>query len=131
MRLSDLDSAVSSGGLDQILAPPNQPQSSSFFRSVTVSKVVKPDGVSSNYLLVQLLDIVIKEEALNFLHFAVRVLKKGELSETARAKKRHPSPSQEVLVAWRVQATRLDQSNQVSDQLKSKFTSSILIFGQT
>ncbi|KAM9824643.1 HCLS1-associated protein X-1 [Neosynchiropus ocellatus] len=43
----DLDSAVSSGGLDQILSPPtgqNQPRSRSFFHSVTVTKVVKPDG---------------------------------------------------------------------------------------
>lgn len=45
----DLDSAVSSGGLDQILTPPagqtpNQPRTRSFFQSVTVSKVVKPDG---------------------------------------------------------------------------------------
>lgn len=47
---SDLDSAVSSGGLDQILTPPagqipNQPSTRSFFQSVTVTKVVKPDGV--------------------------------------------------------------------------------------
>lgn len=52
-HFSDLDSAVSSGGLDRILAPPagqtpNQPKSRSFFQSVTVTKVVKPDGVSSN-----------------------------------------------------------------------------------
>nr|XP_046273063.1 HCLS1-associated protein X-1 isoform X2 [Scatophagus argus] len=45
----DLDSAVSSGGLDQILTPPagqapNQPRTQSFFQSVTVTKVVKPDG---------------------------------------------------------------------------------------
>ncbi|XP_061598285.1 HCLS1-associated protein X-1 [Cololabis saira] len=45
----DLDSAVSSGGLDQILtphtgSPPNQPRIRSFFQSVTVTKVVKPDG---------------------------------------------------------------------------------------
>ncbi|XP_038581434.1 HCLS1-associated protein X-1 [Micropterus salmoides] len=45
----DLDSAVSSGGLDQILTPPagqapNQPRTRSFFQSVMVSKVVKPDG---------------------------------------------------------------------------------------
>jgi len=45
----DLDSAVSSGGLDQILTPPagqapNQPRTRSFFQSVTVTKVVKPDG---------------------------------------------------------------------------------------
>lgn len=45
----DLDSAVSSGGLDQILTPPagqipNQPGTRSFFQSVTVTKVVKPDG---------------------------------------------------------------------------------------
>ncbi|XP_034017402.1 HCLS1-associated protein X-1 [Thalassophryne amazonica] len=45
----DLDSAVSSGGLDQILIPPSakppiQPRTSSFFQSVTVTKVVKPDG---------------------------------------------------------------------------------------
>lgn len=48
--LPDLDSAVSSGGLDQILTPPggqipNQPSTRSFFQSVTVTKVVKPDGV--------------------------------------------------------------------------------------
>ncbi|XP_026156900.1 HCLS1-associated protein X-1 [Mastacembelus armatus] len=45
----DLDSAVSSGGLDQILTPPagqapNQPRTRSFFQSVTVTKVVKSDG---------------------------------------------------------------------------------------
>ncbi|XP_031722272.1 HCLS1-associated protein X-1 [Anarrhichthys ocellatus] len=45
----DLDSAVSSGGLDQILTPPagqlpNQPRARSFFQSVIVTKVVKPDG---------------------------------------------------------------------------------------
>ncbi|XP_049607515.1 HCLS1-associated protein X-1 isoform X1 [Syngnathus scovelli] len=46
----DLDSAVSSGGLDQILRPPadqlpsQQPRSRSFFQSVTVTKVLKPDG---------------------------------------------------------------------------------------
>ncbi|XP_030644923.1 HCLS1-associated protein X-1 [Chanos chanos] len=41
----DLDSQVSSGGLDQILTPaPSQPKSRSFFQSVTVTKVVKPDG---------------------------------------------------------------------------------------
>lgn len=63
-HFSDLDSAVSSGGLDQILAPPagktqKQPKSRSFFQSVTVTKVVKPDGVRSNkWLLVQLLDII-------------------------------------------------------------------------
>lgn len=45
----DLDSAVSAGGLDVILPPPGgqtlqQPKTRSFFQSVTVSKVVKPDG---------------------------------------------------------------------------------------
>ncbi|KAM4725209.1 HCLS1-associated protein X-1 isoform 2-T2 [Anableps anableps] len=45
----DLDSAVSSGGLDQILTPPvgqnpSEPRSRSFFQSVIVTKVVKPDG---------------------------------------------------------------------------------------
>lgn len=46
----DLDSEVSSGGLDRILPPPssspppNQPKVRSFFQSVTVTKVVKPDG---------------------------------------------------------------------------------------
>ncbi|KAM4540109.1 HCLS1-associated protein X-1 [Odontesthes bonariensis] len=45
----DLDSAVSSGGLDRILTPPagqtpSQPRIRSFFQSVTVTKVVKPDG---------------------------------------------------------------------------------------
>ncbi|XP_077363211.1 HCLS1-associated protein X-1 isoform X2 [Festucalex cinctus] len=46
----DLDSAVSAGGLDQILAPPSdqvpsqQPRIRSFFKSVTVTKVLKPDG---------------------------------------------------------------------------------------
>lgn len=45
----DLDSEVSSGGLDQILTPPagqapNHPRTRSFFQSVTVTKVVKPDG---------------------------------------------------------------------------------------
>lgn len=42
---------MSSGGLDQLLTPPagqapNQPRTRSFFQSVTVTKVVKPDGVS-------------------------------------------------------------------------------------
>ncbi|XP_060760943.1 HCLS1-associated protein X-1 [Neoarius graeffei] len=41
----DLDSQVSSGGLDQILTPaPSQPKTRSFFQSVTVTKVVRPDG---------------------------------------------------------------------------------------
>ncbi|XP_062385076.1 HCLS1-associated protein X-1 [Sardina pilchardus] len=41
----DLDSQVSSGGLDQILTPaPAQPRTRSFFQSVTVKKIVKPDG---------------------------------------------------------------------------------------
>uniref|UniRef100_A0A4W5N1S3 HCLS1 associated protein X-1 n=1 Tax=Hucho hucho TaxID=62062 RepID=A0A4W5N1S3_9TELE len=44
----DLDSQVSSEGLDQILAPPawssTQPKMRSYFQSVTVTKVVKPDG---------------------------------------------------------------------------------------
>ncbi|XP_061521579.1 HCLS1-associated protein X-1 [Phycodurus eques] len=46
----DLDSAVSSGSLDQILASPadqlpsQQPQNRSFFQSITVTKVLKPDG---------------------------------------------------------------------------------------
>ncbi|KAM7384425.1 hypothetical protein PAMA_011668 [Pampus argenteus] len=45
----DLDSVVSSGGLDQIMSPPagqtpSQPRIRSFFQSVTVTKVVKPDG---------------------------------------------------------------------------------------
>lgn len=41
----DLDSQVSSGGLDQILTPaPSHPKTKSFFQSVTVTKVVKPDG---------------------------------------------------------------------------------------
>ncbi|XP_076865776.1 HCLS1-associated protein X-1 [Brachyhypopomus gauderio] len=41
----DLDSQVSSGGLDQILTPaPSQPKTRSFFQSVIVTKVVKPDG---------------------------------------------------------------------------------------
>lgn len=45
----DLDGQVSSGGLDQILTPPpahrpSQPKTHSFFQSVTVTKVVKPDG---------------------------------------------------------------------------------------
>ncbi|XP_057683715.1 HCLS1-associated protein X-1 isoform X1 [Corythoichthys intestinalis] len=46
----DLDSAVSVGGLDQVLTPPadlvpsQQPRSRSFFQSVTVTKVLKPDG---------------------------------------------------------------------------------------
>lgn len=42
---------MSSGGLDQIMAPPGdrtpqQPRSRSFFQSVTVTKVLRPDGVS-------------------------------------------------------------------------------------
>ncbi|XP_062266387.1 HCLS1-associated protein X-1 [Platichthys flesus] len=45
----DLDSAVSAGGLDKILTPPagqapSQPRIQSFFQSVSISKVVKPDG---------------------------------------------------------------------------------------
>lgn len=38
-----LDSEVSSRGLDSILKP-QEPASSSFFRSVSISKVMKPDG---------------------------------------------------------------------------------------
>uniref|UniRef100_A0A8C6SCY3 HCLS1 associated protein X-1 n=1 Tax=Neogobius melanostomus TaxID=47308 RepID=A0A8C6SCY3_9GOBI len=46
---SDLDSAVSAEGLDLIRPPPGgqnpqQPKTRSFFQSVSVSKVVKPDG---------------------------------------------------------------------------------------
>nr|XP_019957502.1 PREDICTED: HCLS1-associated protein X-1 isoform X1 [Paralichthys olivaceus] len=45
----DLDSAVSARGLDQILTPPagqtpSQPRIQSFFQSVSITKVVKPDG---------------------------------------------------------------------------------------
>ncbi|XP_016133333.1 HCLS1-associated protein X-1-like [Sinocyclocheilus grahami] len=41
----DLDSQVSSGGLDQILTPaPSQPNIRSTFKSVSVTKVVRPDG---------------------------------------------------------------------------------------
>ncbi|XP_027010759.1 HCLS1-associated protein X-1 isoform X2 [Tachysurus fulvidraco] len=41
----DLDSQVSSGGLEHILTPaPSQPNTRSSFKSVTVMKVVKPDG---------------------------------------------------------------------------------------
>ncbi|XP_029976343.1 HCLS1-associated protein X-1 [Salarias fasciatus] len=45
----DLDSIVQSGGLDQILSPPagrapSEPRARSFFQSVVVTKVVKPDG---------------------------------------------------------------------------------------
>ncbi|XP_051926170.1 HCLS1-associated protein X-1 [Hippocampus zosterae] len=46
----DLDSAVSSGGLDQILTTPadqvpsQRPPSGSFYRSVTVTKVLQSDG---------------------------------------------------------------------------------------
>ncbi|KAI1901481.1 hypothetical protein AGOR_G00034880 [Albula goreensis] len=46
----DLDSRVSSEGLDQILTPdrpspaPSRPNTRSFFQSVIVTKVVKPDG---------------------------------------------------------------------------------------
>uniref|UniRef100_A0A673KU37 HCLS1-associated protein X-1-like n=1 Tax=Sinocyclocheilus rhinocerous TaxID=307959 RepID=A0A673KU37_9TELE len=41
----DLDSQVSSGGLDQILTPaPSQPKIRSTFKSVSVTKVVRPDG---------------------------------------------------------------------------------------
>lgn len=47
----DLDSSFSAGGLDQILPPPGgqtplQPKTHSFFQSVTVTKVVKPDGTT-------------------------------------------------------------------------------------
>lgn len=53
--LLDLDSAVSSGGLDHILTPPagqtpNHP-ARSFFQSVTVTKLVKPDGVRETVCL--------------------------------------------------------------------------------
>ncbi|XP_066531157.1 HCLS1-associated protein X-1 [Hoplias malabaricus] len=41
----DLDSQVSARGLDPILTPaPSEPHARSFFKSVTVTKVVKPDG---------------------------------------------------------------------------------------
>lgn len=41
----DLDSQVSSGGLDQILTPaPSQPKIRSTFKSVSVTKVLRPDG---------------------------------------------------------------------------------------
>uniref|UniRef100_A0A8C2PXN3 HCLS1 associated protein X-1 n=1 Tax=Cyprinus carpio TaxID=7962 RepID=A0A8C2PXN3_CYPCA len=41
----DLDSQVSSGGLDQILTPaPSRPKIRSTFKSVSVTKVVRPDG---------------------------------------------------------------------------------------
>ncbi|CAN9503718.1 unnamed protein product [Ophioblennius macclurei] len=45
----DLDSVVKSGGLDQILSPPagqapREPRTRSFFQSVVVTKIVKPDG---------------------------------------------------------------------------------------
>uniref|UniRef100_A0A8C2AZP9 HCLS1 associated protein X-1 n=1 Tax=Cyprinus carpio TaxID=7962 RepID=A0A8C2AZP9_CYPCA len=41
----DLDSQVSSGGLDQILTPvPSKPKIRSTFKSVSVTKVVRPDG---------------------------------------------------------------------------------------
>lgn len=53
---TDLDFIVSSKGLDQILTPPagqapNEPRTRSFFQSVTVTKVVKPDGVSDTVYL--------------------------------------------------------------------------------
>lgn len=56
----DLDSAVSSGGLDRILAPPagqipNQPRIRSFFQSVTVTKVVQPDGVRETFRHINML----------------------------------------------------------------------------
>lgn len=41
----DLDSQVSSVGLETILRP-NEPKSHSYFRSVSVTKVTLPDGVS-------------------------------------------------------------------------------------
>lgn len=41
----DLDSKVSSGGLETILRP-NEPTSHSYFQSVSVTKVTLPDGVS-------------------------------------------------------------------------------------
>uniref|UniRef100_A0A3B3ZBZ9 Uncharacterized protein n=1 Tax=Periophthalmus magnuspinnatus TaxID=409849 RepID=A0A3B3ZBZ9_9GOBI len=49
MGMLYLDSAVSAGCLDQILTPPagqtpQQPRTHSFFQSVVVTKVVKPDG---------------------------------------------------------------------------------------
>ncbi|CAM4637752.1 unnamed protein product [Leuciscus chuanchicus] len=41
----DLDLQVSSGGLDQILTPaPSQPKTRSFFKSISVTKVVRQDG---------------------------------------------------------------------------------------
>lgn len=52
----DLDSAVSSKGLDQILTPPagqtpNKPSTRSCFGSVTIIEVVKPDGVRETIYL--------------------------------------------------------------------------------
>lgn len=41
----DLDSQVSSEGLETILRP-NEPKSHSYFQSVSVTKVTLPDGVS-------------------------------------------------------------------------------------
>ncbi|XP_063802923.1 HCLS1-associated protein X-1 [Pseudophryne corroboree] len=47
-----LDSEVSSHGLDSILKPTN-PTSSSFFRSVSISKVMRPDGTVEEKRTVQ------------------------------------------------------------------------------
>ncbi|XP_075047896.1 HCLS1-associated protein X-1 isoform X2 [Mixophyes fleayi] len=47
-----LDSEVSSHGLDSILSP-RRPTSSSFFRSVSVSKVTRPDGTVEERRTVQ------------------------------------------------------------------------------
>ncbi|XP_068189350.1 HCLS1-associated protein X-1 isoform X2 [Antennarius striatus] len=54
----DLDSAVSSGGLDQILRPParetpKQPSFRSFSQSITIRKVVQPDGTVKEWRTVR------------------------------------------------------------------------------
>ncbi|GCC40980.1 hypothetical protein chiPu_0024790, partial [Chiloscyllium punctatum] len=43
LPLADLDSRVNSEGLDKILKP-SEPRTGSYFKSVSVSKVVLPDG---------------------------------------------------------------------------------------
>lgn len=75
----DLDSAVSSGGLDQILTPPagqipNQPRVRSFFQSVTVTKVVRPDGVRETVLTnfhIMFLSVLGHMRGLSSLHLLV------------------------------------------------------------
>lgn len=124
---SDLDSAVSSGGLDRILTPPggqipNQPSTRSFFQSVTVTKVVKPDGVRGTVFceivpnLLQFSNWSKKVNTFSVFFFCCSLLKRGELFVTVKAKKRPQWLAQEAPVAWRDQNIRLDHLYQVSNK---------------